>query len=289
MLVQRKKRTGCTMIVLVKKSNLTLILLIFLLSIALYFLNFGGDAAATPASSISSLGTVIVDAGHGGEDPGKVSSYSKVNEKDINLAIAKMLAEELKNSGYRVIMTREEDKLDYKEGTTDITDKRRQDLTKRKEIMDNSGADIVVSIHLNDFSQSQYYGAQVFYPPNSEDSKNLAVNIQNSLKENVDPSNKRQALEKTTPIVILKNLKTPTVVVECGFLSNEKEEKNLQTDSYQKKLAKAIKKGIDNYYVTSNNPGSDALKSNEDVTGEENPDSLDINTEIQEIDGTGQQ
>ena len=241
MLVQGKK-DGVYYDCACEKSNLTLILLIFLLSIALYFLNFGGDAAATPASSISSLGTVIVDAGHGGEDPGKVSSYSQVNEKEINLAIAKMLAEELKNSGYRVIMTREEDKLDYKEGTTDITDKRRQDLTKRKEIMDNSGADIVVSIHLNDFSQSQYYGAQVFYPPNSEDSKNLAVNIQNSLKENVDPSNKRQALEKTTPIVILKNLKTPTVVVECGFLSNEKEEKTYKQIVIRKNSQKLLKR-----------------------------------------------
>lgn len=278
------------MIVLVKKSNLVLILLIFLLSIALYFLNFGGDAAATPASSISSLGTVIVDAGHGGEDPGKISSYSKVNEKDINLAIANLLAEELNNSGYRVIMTREEDKLDYKEGTTNITDKRRQDLTKRKGIMDNSGADIVVSIHLNDFSQSQYYGAQVFYPPNSDDSKNLAVSIQENLKENVDPSNKRQALEKTTPIVILKNLKTPTALVECGFLSNEKEEKNLQTESYQKKIAVAIKKGVDNYFTTSKKqPSSDNQKSLEEPISMEEPDSSAITTDSQIIDDTEQQ
>nr|WP_252891108.1 N-acetylmuramoyl-L-alanine amidase CwlD [Thermoclostridium stercorarium] len=194
----------------------------------------------------------MVDAGHGGEDPGKVSSYSGAKEKDINLAIAKFLAEELKSAGYQVIMTREEDKLVYSEGTTDITEKRRQDLTRRKEIMDNGGADIVVSIHLNDFSDSKYYGAQVFYPPNSAESEKLAVCIQKVLREDVDPTNKREALVKTTPIMILRNLKTPTVIVECGFLSNEQEEQKLRTESYQKKLAKAIKKGIDNYFAQRN-------------------------------------
>lgn len=236
------------MIVLVKKSNVTLIILIFLLSIAVYSLNLGGEAA-TPASSVSSLGTVIVDAGHGGEDPGKVSSYSGVNEKDINLAISKLLAQQLETAGYRVIMTREEDKLNYREGTTDIFDKRKQDLTKRKETMDNSGADIVVSIHMNDFGQSKYYGAQVFYPPDSDKSKNLAFCVQKTLREDVDPSNKREALLKSTPIVILRNLKTPTIIVECGFLSNQAEEQKLRTENYQLKIAKAIKKGIDAYFT----------------------------------------
>lgn len=238
------------MIVLVKKSNITLILLIFLLSIAVYSLNLSGGEAA-PASSISSLGTIIVDAGHGGEDPGKISNYSGVYEKDINLSIANMLSELLRTAGYRVIMTREEDKLEYREGTTDITEKRRQDLNRRKEIMDNSGADIVVSIHLNDFSQSKYYGAQVFYPPNCEKSKALALSIQKALREEVDPSNKREALLKSTPIVILRNLKTPTVIVECGFLSNQQEEQKLRSEDYQKKIAKAIKSGIDNYFTTA--------------------------------------
>jgi N-acetylmuramoyl-L-alanine amidase len=248
MLLQKKQRTGYTMIVLVKKGNLTLIILIFLLSIAVYSLNLG-EEAATPASSITTLGTIIVDAGHGGEDPGKVSNYSGVNEKDLNLSIAKLLAQQLETAGYRVIMTREEDKLVYTEGTTDITDKRRQDLTRRKELMDNSGADLVISIHLNDFGQSKYYGAQVFYPPNSEKSKNLALSVQQTLREDVDPSNKREALEKSTPIVILRNLKTPTIIVECGFLSNQPEEQKLRSEDYQLRLAKAIKTGIDNYFL----------------------------------------
>jgi len=253
MLVQRKQRTGCAMILLVKKSNITLIILIFLLSIAIYSLNLGGEAAATPASSIMSLGTVIVDAGHGGEDPGKVSNFSGVSEKDLNLAIAKLLKQQLEAAGYRVIMTREEDKLVYKEGTTEILSKRKQDLTRRKEIMDNSGADIVVSIHMNDFSQSKYYGAQVFYPPNSEESRRLAVCVQKALGTDLDPTNKREALVKNVPIIILKNVKTPTIIVECGFLSNQQEEQKLRSEDYQLKIAKTIKTGIDNYFASGDN------------------------------------
>jgi len=241
------------MIVLVKKSNITLIILIFLLSIAIYSLNLGGEAAATPASSISNLGTVIVDAGHGGEDPGKISAFSEVNEKDLNLAIAKLLKEQLEMSGYQVIMTRDVDKLVYKEGTTEIKSKRKQDLSKRKEIMDNSGADIVVSIHMNDFSQSKYYGAQVFYPPNSEKSQSLAVCIQKAIASELDPTNKREALLKSEPIVILRDSKTPTIIVECGFLSNQQEEQKLRSVDYQKKIAKTIKTGIDNYFTSGGN------------------------------------
>jgi N-acetylmuramoyl-L-alanine amidase len=274
MLVQKKQGTGYIMIVLVKKSNITLIILIFLLSIAVYSLNPAGEDA-TPASSVSTLGTVIVDAGHGGEDPGKVSSYSGVNEKDLSLSIAKLLANQLEEAGYRVIMTREEDKLVYREGTTDITDKRKQDLTRRKDMMDNSGADIVVSIHLNDFSQSKYYGAQVFYPPNSEKSKLLALCVQKTLREDVDPSNKREALVKSTPIVILRNLKTPTIIVECGFLSNQQEEQKLRSDQYQLRIARAIKTGIDEYY-------SSGGKENEGAENMDNAEPDGIST-----DGTG--
>lgn len=254
------------MIVLVKKNNITLIILIFLLSIAVYSLNLGGEEA-TPASSVSTLGTVIVDAGHGGEDPGKVSGYSGVTEKDLNLTIAKLLAKQLEDAGYRVIMTREEDKLVYKEGTTDITDKRRQDLNRRKDIIDNGGADIAVSIHLNDFSQSKYYGAQVFYPPNSDESRNLALSVQKALREDVDPSNKREALLKSTPIVILKNLKTPTIVVECGFLSNQLEEQKLRSEEYQLKIARAIKTGIDNYFKAAGSESQGGVSA-EDTTTE---------------------
>ncbi len=235
------------MIIVMKKSNVILIGLIFALLLAIYSLNMNMDTQASATGS-DIVKTVIIDAGHGGEDPGKVSSYSDLKEKDLNLKIALKLKQLLESENYKVIMTREEDRLVYTEGTTNIYDKRKQDLTRRKSIMDNSGAQIVISIHMNGFPETQYYGAQTFYPPNSPDSLKLATSIQKSMKEMLDNSNKREPQEKKDQIVILTDLKTPTTIVECGFLSNAEEEKKLGTDEYQSKIAAAIKKGIDHYF-----------------------------------------
>ena len=234
------------MIIVVRKSNVILIGLIFMLLAAIYSLNIGAGAVATTGAEAQK--TVIIDAGHGGEDPGKVSSYSDLKEKDINLKIAFKVKELLEKEKYKVILTREEDKLVYTDGTTNIYEKRKQDLTQRKKTMDEGGADIVVSIHLNGFPEAKYHGAQTFYPPNSEKSLKLAGSLQKSLRELVDPENKREPQEKKDPIVILKELVTPTAIVECGFLSNAEEEKKLATDEYQSKLAAAIVDGINNYF-----------------------------------------
>lgn len=236
------------MILLIKRRNAVLILLILFLSIAIFSLDGSGDPLALAANN-QYKATVVLDAGHGGEDPGAVSNYSGIAEKDINLRIAFLLKELLEEDNYRVIMTREEDVLNYKPGTKNITEKRRQDLTARRKLIDNSGADIVVSIHLNKFEDPQYYGAQTFYPPGSAESERLAVCVQNALRENVDPSNNRKALVKKERIVILRDLVVPTVLVECGFLSNSQEEALLRTVDYQEKIAKAIKKGIDDYFA----------------------------------------
>lgn len=235
------------MIIVMRKSNVILIGLIFALLLAIYSLNMNMDTQASTTGS-NMQKTVVIDAGHGGEDPGKVSSYSELKEKDLNLKIAIKLKRLLESEDYKVIMTREEDKLVYGEGTTSIYEKRKQDLTKRKDIMDSNGAHIVVSIHLNGFPEARYYGAQTFYPPNSPDSLKLATSIQKSMKEMLDTENKREPQEKKDPIVILTDLKTPTTIVECGFLSNVEEEKKLGTDEYQSKIAAAIKDGIANYF-----------------------------------------
>ncbi len=235
------------MIIVMKKSNVILIGLIFALLLAIYSLNMNIDTQAS-ATGTEIPKTVVIDAGHGGEDPGKVSGYSDLKEKDLNLKIAQKVRQLLESDGYKVIMTREEDKLVYTEGTTNIYEKRKQDLARRKGIMDNSGALIVVSIHLNSFPETKYFGAQTFYPPNSPDSLKLANSIQNSLKGKLNNENKRQPQEKKDPIVILTDLKTPTTIVECGFLSNAAEESKLRTDEYQLKVADAIKGGIDDYF-----------------------------------------
>ena len=225
------------MILLIKRRNAALILLILVLSIAIFSLE-GSDDQLALAANKQYKATVVLDPGHGGEDPGAVSNYSGIAEKDINLRIALLLREILEEDNYRVIMTRQEDVLNYKPGTKNITDKRRQDLTGRRKLIDSSGADIVVSIHLNKFEDPQYYGAQAFYPPGSPDSERLAVCVQNALREHVDPANNRKALVKKERIVILRDLVVPTALVECGFLSNSQEEALLRTTDYQEKSQK---------------------------------------------------
>ena len=235
------------MIVIMKKSNILMVGLIILLIAAIYSLSFSaGDSKSTFGAA--DVKTVVVDAGHGGEDPGGVSSYSGLREKDVTLKIAFFLKEELEKSGYKVILTRSEDILQYREGTTRIYEKRKQDLTRRKQIMDDNSDGIAVSIHLNKFEQTMYSGAQTFFPPKSDDSKKLAVCIQKALVELLKPDNKRVALLKTEEIIIFRNIKTPTALIECGFLSNAEEEKKLGTEDYQRQIAAAIKQGIDECY-----------------------------------------
>ncbi|MCX7746092.1 MAG: N-acetylmuramoyl-L-alanine amidase [Clostridia bacterium] len=236
------------MIIIVKKTNIILVALAFILTITVYSIAVRKDDATLATNGQNQQRTVLLDPGHGGEDPGAVSDYSGLKEKDVNFNIALKVKELLEKDNYKVMMTRTEDRLEYQEGTAGMTQKRKQDLLRRKKMMDEGGANIVVSIHLNKFPQTQYFGAQTFYPPNSPDSQKLAMNIQKSIKETVDPNNKREALVKKEPIIILKDSKTTTAIVECGFLSNEEEEKKLASTEYQEKLALCIKEGVKKYF-----------------------------------------
>ncbi len=245
------------MIVLISKKNILFVVLLLLMSITVlsigltvnYSKPVTADVNPAPGEGAApAVRTVILDAGHGGEDPGAVSNYSGLKEKDVNLNIIMLLKSMMEKDNYKVILTRDSDRLVYTTENNNIIQKRREDLTRRKGIMDDSGADLVVSVHLNKFPQAQYHGAQVFFPPKSDSSKKLADEIQNAIRLNVDNANDRVALVKKDPIMILKDLKTTTVVVECGFLSNVDEEKKLATEEYQNKLASAIKVGIDSYY-----------------------------------------
>ena len=236
------------MVILISIKKLTFISLAFLVTIITCGVSFIEKTHETLNQNTTIKRTdVLLDAGHGGEDPGAVSDYSGIKEKDINLNIAKKIETILANDNIPVKMTRSEDKLEYTEDTTNIVQKRRQDLLRRKKMMDENNNGITVSIHLNKFPQTQYFGAQTFFAANSNESKDLANKIQKKLREIVDKNNTREALLKKEPIIILKNAKNPTVIVECGFLSNEEEEKKLASDEYQDKLAHAISEGIKDY------------------------------------------
>ena len=253
------------MIMILKKNNIVFIAAIFILSLALIGINnifmaspqksadLTQTAHAAPDYITSNTGkgkTVILDPGHGGEDPGAVSDFTEgVSEKNINLYIATEVKSLLEADGYTVIMTRTEDVLVYDSTAKGETQMRKQDLQRRKKIMDDSGADIVVSIHLNKYPDEKIHGAQTFFTKESKSSDKLAKSIQGAIVSTVDPDNKRVALVKKEDIIITKNCKTTTAIVECGFLSNKAEETKLTSKEYQNKLAAAIKLGIDGYFT----------------------------------------
>lgn len=182
--------------------------------------------------------TVVLDAGHGGEDPGKVG-INGAKEKDINLAIAKKVKKYLEEQKITVYMTREEDCMLAETGSTN---KKVEDMKARVEKINDSQANLAVSIHQNSYQEEGVKGAQVFYYSHSQEGQKDAITMQNALLE-LDASNTRKAKENDT-YYILKRTEIPTIIVECGFLSNQEEADLLVTEAYQEDVAKSIVKGI---------------------------------------------
>ena len=185
--------------------------------------------------------TIVIDAGHGGPDPGKVSEAGTL-EKDINLKIAMILKELLEAQNIHVIMTRDEDK----DLATETTKRKLSDIKERVKLMENSNADAIVSIHQNSYPDANIYGAQCFYPTESEEGKNLASIIQQQIITSTNQTKIRE-IKDNNDYYLLKHSSTPIVIVECGFLSNPTEEQLLLTDNYQRQIAWAIHLGILKY------------------------------------------
>lgn len=180
---------------------------------------------------------IVVDAGHGKEDPG--TSYGNIYEKDINLKIALHLEKELGSMGAEVILTRDGD---YDLSKPDATYRKKSDFDNRIKIINESNSDLYISIHLNYLSDSKYYGPQVFYSNNTV----LAETVQNTM--NKDLNGDRKIKKIPTDTYMYNKLKIEGILIECGFLSNAKERQLLQNDDYQKKVAKSITKGIIEYF-----------------------------------------
>lgn len=189
---------------------------------------------------------ILIDPGHGGIDGGAVAKDG-TSEKGINLSISLKLEKLLKEHGYDVKMTRREDKGLYEDNGT-IRNKKHQDLNKRCEIKNDTKCDMFLSIHLNKFPQSSCKGAQVWYS-DYEGSKIFAHIIQENFRKYIDDSNKRVEKAAKDHYKILRcNDIMPSVIVECGFLSNTSEEEKLKEDDYQKKIADVLLKSIDMYF-----------------------------------------
>jgi N-acetylmuramoyl-L-alanine amidase len=180
---------------------------------------------------------ILIDAGHGGADPGKISA--KTLEKDINLAIAKQLQTYLEQGDATVFMTRIDD--------SDLAQSKKSDMYSRKLTANTSKADIFISIHQNSFPDGSVQGAQVFYFNRSNNSKRLAECIQAELKSFVNYRNRFDAKENGN-YYVLRQTTMPAVIVECGFLTNYNEKTKLLNPDYQDRLAWAIYMGVLDYF-----------------------------------------
>lgn len=190
--------------------------------------------------------TVVIDAGHGGIDGGTQSSDGTL-EKDINLKIALMLRDILNSFGIQTVMTRETDISIHSDGVTGIKNQKISDIHNRLEIAESTPDAILVSIHQNYFTQEKYSGSQVFYSGNNPESEKLALAVRSSLILNHQKDNTREIKKSGKEIYLLSNTSVPAIMLECGFLSNEREAKLLQTQEYQRQIAFFAALGIMDY------------------------------------------
>lgn len=182
--------------------------------------------------------TIVIDPGHGFKDPG--TSYGKIYEKDINLNISLFLEKELGALGANVILTRDGD---YDLSIPNANYRKRSDFNNRIKLINESNADMYLSIHLNYLSDASYYGPQVFY---NKDNKELAEIMQKIMNEEL--KGKREIKKIPSDTYMYSKLNVPGILIECGFLSNGIERNKLITEEYQKKIAETIAKGVLAYF-----------------------------------------
>ena len=228
------------------KNFKKILFLLFISTLVCGFLNlFSGFFVAFASEPVSKTDTVpsrnytvLIDPGHGGTDPGSIGYKTKIHEADLNLKLSIMLKEKLESSGINVVMTRQDEKA-MVEGAGKKWKK--ADMEARKELIKKARPNMVISLHQNSYTNHSLRGAQVFYDKTSDISKQIAEFIQCEFKQNLDNS-----IKATSPgdYFILKCSLAPSVIVECGFLSNAEEEKLLLSPDYQEKIVDCIYKGI---------------------------------------------
>ncbi len=204
-------------------------------------------SAVDAAAKNGALKTVIIDAGHGGPDGG-TSADDGTLEKEINLKIATKLNEILQSMGVNTVMIRTEDVSIHDASAETIRQKKISDIKNRLKIINETDNAVFVSIHQNHFSDSKYSGTQVFYSKNDPLSQTLANSIRLPIITYLQTENTREIKQSGTDIYLLYHAQKPSVMVECGFLSNKEEAAKLKNDSYQQQLAFLIAIGIMDYF-----------------------------------------
>ena len=196
-----------------------------------------GFSALSAAKSSPGYYTVVLDAGHGGIDPGVLGKHTGIKESDINLAIVKILQNKFENAGFRVVLTRENESGLYGLPTEGF---KKRDMQKRKEIALSAEANVLISVHQNSFvAAPERFGGQVFFDQATESGKPLAIKIQQEL----NGLSGRNIQSLGGEYFMLECTDYPSVIVECGFLSNAEEEKRLSENAYREKIADAIFRG----------------------------------------------
>ena len=219
---------------MIRKYKVLFIIMFIVLLMSLQFV----DAKIKPKMTLTGK-IITIDPGHGGRDAG--TSYGKIYEKDLNLAISKVLKNVLEEKGATVYMIREDD--------SDLSSKwdrakKRGDLYRRILKIQENKSDLYLSIHINYHYYSSVSGAEVLYHPINPNNLVLAESIMDEFKNNLNTN--RKVIK--TNLYLYSNTRVPGVLIECGFISNQNERYLLQKKSYQEKLASSITKGVENYF-----------------------------------------
>ena len=222
----------------IKKHTLCVILVSVILICSVVGVCYVVRATSSPKPQY----TIVIDAGHGGRDGGAVGKTTGISESVLNLQYALCLKEACEQFGFDVVLTRSTMDGLYDESAAN---KKKSEMEKRKNIINNSNADLVISLHMNSFPLSSSEGAQVFYAKGSEQGFNLAKSIQNSLSKSFESA---RDYVTVGDYFVLNYSNIPATLVECGFLSNPEEEKLLQTEEYRKNFCYSLLVGIINYF-----------------------------------------
>lgn len=229
------------------KRNIFLIIILTIVALFCIFLackesNIVLSANSTPITNH----IIILDAGHGLPDEGAVG-FTGTTEQAINLAIVLKLQKIIEQSGSKVVLTRSDENGIYEITENSIRNKKVSDIKNRTYIGNNNNGDVYISVHLNKYQESKYSGWQTFYQYDNDEGKKIAEVIQQEMNKNMDQKNDRKPMS-LKGVYIMDNIKIPTIVIECGFLSNPEEEQKLKDSNYQNKIAWGIYIGLQRYF-----------------------------------------
>ena len=222
----------------IKKAHCASILVILVAICSIVGICYVVKAASSPKA----LYTIVIDAGHGGRDGGAVGRTTEVTESYLNLQFALKLKSICEEYGFNVVLTRKDMNGLY---SAFATNKKRSEMEKRMEIIEEANPDLVVSIHMNSFSNTSAKGSQVFYAETHPEYEEFAQKVQDALNAKIDYAKKTA---KSSDFYVINTTPIPSILVECGFLSNPEEEALLVSEEYQKNFCYVLFYGILSYF-----------------------------------------